>query len=128
MSKQSIDALYALVERKNLIDQNATWSNGSSTYLEEIGNELEEVRAEIGQNRGPALEEELGDVLWDFLNLVRCLEAEESISLEAVLNRAEQKYRERIDAIESGGTWKDIKLKQKKRLANELLGHQESDL
>jgi NTP pyrophosphatase (non-canonical NTP hydrolase) len=92
MSKQSIDALYALVERKNLIDQKATWSNGSSTYLEEIRNELEEVRAEIGQNRGPALEEELGDVLWDFLNLVRCLEAEESISLEAVLSRAEQKY------------------------------------
>ena len=128
MSRRSIEALFSLVERKNQIDQNATWSNGSSTYLKEIKNELEEVQAEIGKNRGPALEEELGDVLWDYFKLVRCLETEESISLDSVLRRAEQKYRERIDAIESGVSWKDIKRTQKDRLAKELLGHQESGL
>ena len=113
MSERSIEALISLVERKNQIDQNATWSNGSSTYQEEIKNELEEVQAEIGQNRVPALEEELGDVLWDYLNW--CVVWKRKSRFPSIqCYDAPSKYRERIDAIESGGTWKRLRLNKRR--------------
>lgn len=112
--------LLSIVRRKNKIDQQNEWFNGSDTYLLEIPKELEEVKAEIDSGRQPHLEEELGDVLWDYLNLLTSLEKEGKIDLEKVFERAVTKYGERIDAIESGRTWAEIKTIQKERLAAEF--------
>ena len=117
-----ITKLLEIVRRKNTIDQQNTWYNGSETYFAEIHKELAEVKAEIESGRQPHLEEELGDVLWDYLNLLTALESEGKITLEKVFDRAATKYGERIDTIENGGSWDAIKAVQKERLAKELEG------
>ncbi len=118
----NLSELLKIVGRKNAIDQQNAWYNGSETYLLEIGKELEEVKAELSSGRQPHLEEELGDVLWDYLNLLTSLEKEGKIDLEKVFERAVTKYGERIDGIENGRTWAEIKAVQKERLAKELEG------
>tara|TARA_R110002072_G_scaffold268205_1_gene427228 strand:+ start:1697 stop:2080 length:384 start_codon:yes stop_codon:yes gene_type:complete len=119
MSKYDLAIMLNIVERKQKIDQEATWSNGSATYLAELKKEIVELEAEIGKQKPVYLEDELGDVLWDYLNLIACLTAEEGISIEGVLARASRKYEERIAGIEQGRTWKDIKADQKLRLLAE---------
>ncbi len=113
------NTLVAIARRKNVFDQTNSWANGSSTYIAEICKEVQEVAEEIAQDRNVYLEDELGDVLWDYLNLVLSLEKEKAIKLEAVLERAAQKYEERISGIENGILWKDIKEKQKAALTQE---------
>ncbi|MBT3322568.1 MAG: nucleotide pyrophosphohydrolase [Anaerolineae bacterium] len=116
---KSFDDLVEIAKRKNLFDEKNPWSNGSSTYLEEIQKELHEVIEELPKNRKNYLEDELGDVLWDYLNLVLALEDEAGIELSNVLKRASSKYNERISGIENGILWKEIKEKQKTALAKE---------
>jgi NTP pyrophosphatase (non-canonical NTP hydrolase) len=113
------NTLVTIARRKNVFDQTNSWANGSSTYIAEICKEVQEVAEEIAQDRNVYLEDELGDVLWDYLNLVLSLEKEKAIKLEAVLERAAQKYEERISGIENGILWKDIKEKQKAALTQE---------
>jgi len=119
MSDSHLIQLLDLVERKHLIDQNNTWSQGSSTYLAEIRKELDEVEEVVGSNKTIQLEEELGDVLWDYLNLVRCLAQEETITLDSVFQRAVGKFDERISGVENGVTWKEIKQLQKQRFEDQ---------
>ena len=118
-ANNQLKTLLDIVHRKNRIDQQNTWYNGSETYFTEIHKELEEVKAEIESGRQPHLEEELGDVLWDYLNLLTSLDSEGKITLTNVFDRTIVKYGERIDAIENGRTWVEVKMIQKKRLAEE---------
>ena len=111
--------LIQIVKRKAALDQGNAWSNGSSTYLEEIKKEVDEVVEEIPKQRDCYLEDELADVLWDYLNVLAALEQERGISSEAVLVRACDKYEERIAGLESGKRWADIKQVQKEKLAKE---------
>ena len=115
---QDFKELIQIVKRKAALDQGNTWSNGSSTYLEEIKKEVDEVIEEIPKRRDCYLEDELADVLWDYLNVLQALEQERGISTEAVLARACEKYEERISGLESGKTWAEIKQGQKVALAN----------
>ena len=112
----------ALVERKNRIDFKGKWSVGSKTYLGEIRKELAEVEEEIEAGRLCYLEEELGDVLWDYLNIVRCLADEQGVVVERVFERLRTKFEERISGMEDGESWADIKARQKARLAEEYVG------
>jgi len=116
---KDFDKLVAIAKRKAKFDESNTWSNGSETYLAEIKNEVDEVIEEIPKSRKCYLEDELGDVLWDYLNILVALEKEVSIDLEAVLKRACEKYEERISGIENGKKWSKIKEKQKIALENE---------
>ena len=116
---KSFNTLVNIARRKNHFDQTNPWSNGSSTYIEEICKEVREVAEEIAQDRKPYLEDELGDVLWDYLNLVLALEKEKGIKLEDVLERAARKYEERVSGMEKGIPWKDTKEKQKSALEKE---------
>ncbi|MBO6703196.1 MAG: hypothetical protein JJ921_12745 [Pseudomonadales bacterium] len=116
MSELNLERLLDLVDRKSQIDQSSSWSDGSSTYLVELRNEIDEVEAEIGKGNSDELTDELGDVLWDYLNLVNCLAAEEGITMKEVLLRTTAKYEERISGIEQGRTWKEIKAEQKARV------------
>ena len=119
MATENIAKLLEIVKEKNIIDQGCSWSNGSSTYFSEIKLELDEVAEEIKSGRQCYLEDELGDVLWDYLNLLICLEHEGKASVSKVFERSLNKYRERVDGISRGESWLDIKQRQKKRLADE---------
>lgn len=110
-----LSKLHDLVERKSKIDQSSSWSDGSSTYLVGLKKEIEEVELELEDGNERLLAEELGDVLWDYLNLVKCLEDEKGISFQDVLRISEEKYDERISGIEQGRSWQDIKHEQKLR-------------
>ena len=116
---KDFDTLLAISTRKAKIDANNDWYNGSETYLSEIKNEVDEVIEEIPKQRKCYLEDELGDVLWGYLNTLLALEKEAGISASSVLRRACAKYEERISGIESCERWRDIKERQKAALVVE---------
>ncbi|MGB0943425.1 MAG: MazG nucleotide pyrophosphohydrolase domain-containing protein [Marinomonas sp.] len=116
---QDFEKLIKIVKRKSALDQGNTWSNGSSTYLEEIKKEVDEVIEEMPKQRDCYLEDELADVLWDYLNVLQAIEQERGISIDSVLARACHKYEERISGLESGKTWAETKQNQKLVLAKE---------
>ncbi len=118
---KQLDILLNIAKRKSNIDQTNDWSNGSETYLSEIKSEIDEVIEEIPKNRLCFLEDELGDVLWDYLNVVIALEKESGVDVNSVLNRACKKYEERISGLENGKLWNDTKAKQKSELEKEYL-------
>lgn len=115
------DRLIQVVKRKNRFDDNNPWANGSATYLAEIIKEIDEVREELKEDRLCYLEDELGDVLWDYLNLLVNLSKERNVKIESVLKRACHKYEERMAGIENGIPWKTVKEKQKAELEQEHL-------
>ncbi|OCH68001.1 nucleotide pyrophosphohydrolase [Vibrio diabolicus] len=109
---KKFDELYAIATRKSQYDQTNTWFKGVETYLEAIGKEVDEVR----EDRLYHLEDELGDVLWNYLNVLKALEREKGIDPEKVLERACAKYEQRVSAIESGRSWDEVKKQQKQTL------------
>jgi NTP pyrophosphatase (non-canonical NTP hydrolase) len=119
MNIESIQKLLAVVDRKYRYDQKGTWSNGATTYLTALKEEVKEVEEELKQNRTCFIEDELGDILWDYLSALKCLEHEKGIDVSNVLKRALNKYDERITGIENGTPWNKIKDKQKAELKEE---------
>lgn len=119
MSIELIEELFDVVRRKYTIDQKGTWSNGSSTYLSAMKAEIQEVEDELQQDRICFIEDELGDILWDYLHVLNCLEHEKGIDISSVVKRALKKYDERISGIENNTSWTKIKRLQKGRLEEE---------
>jgi hypothetical protein len=58
-------------------------------------------------------------LLWDYLNLLLALESETEIQLESVLERACIKFEQRVNGLENGISWSDIKARQKASLTEE---------
>lgn len=122
-----LEQLLKIVERKNQIDQKQEWYHWSKTYFDALVWEVEEVQEELKADNKVHLEDELGDILRVYLNLLESLENEWKIeSLESVLNRAEKKFEERISHISKAPdkswkaqAWQDIKKIQKQSLAEE---------
>ena len=117
---KEFDELLSIATRKSEFDLTNTWFKGVETYLVAIGKEVEEVREEIAEYRLCYLEDELGDVLWNYLNVLKALEREKGIDPQKVLGRACKKYQERVSVIECGGSWESVKSKQKEALSEEL--------
>lgn len=115
-------SLFDIARRKAKYDNTNTWYKGSETYFDALYQELEEVGEEITQTRLCYLEDELGDVLWNYLNLLMALEKEQGIDPTSVLSRAVNKYHQRVTTIENNGSWADVKAEQKLRLQQEFLG------
>lgn len=111
--------LLELAKQKSKIDENGTWKGGSNTYLNELKSEVDEVIEEYEKNRTCFLEDELGDILWDYLNILIAVKKEKNIDIKAVFSRALKKYTQRVDAIKNGQTWAFIKQKQKEVLYEE---------
>lgn len=122
---KEFDELLAIATRKSEFDLTNTWFKGVETYLVAIGKEVEEVREEIAQDRLCYLEDELGDVLWNYLNVLKALQREKGIDPQKVLDRACKKYEQRVSAIESGSSWEAIKSQQKEALSEELVEQQQ---
>ena len=119
MNPEHIVGLLEIVKAKHQAGQNYNWSNDSNTFLNEIKSEVREVEEEMEAGRSCFLEDELGDVLWDYLNLLQSLENEKQIKLERVFERSFEKYSERWNAIQSGTSWNEIKITQKEKLRAE---------
>lgn len=115
-------SLFDIARRKAKYDNTNTWYRGSETYFDALYQELEEVGEEITQTRLCYLEDELGDVLWNYLNLLMALEKEQGIDPTSVLSRAVNKYQQRVATIENNGSWADVKAEQKRKLQQEYIG------
>ncbi|EGQ8021534.1 nucleotide pyrophosphohydrolase [Vibrio vulnificus] len=116
---KDFEQLLEVVLRKAKYDQSNSWYLGPHTYLNELKKEVDEVFDEIPRERTCYLEDELADVLWDYLNAIVALEKESEIRLDSILHRAYVKYSQRVAAIESGTDWADIKEAQKQALEQE---------
>lgn len=116
MNPEHIVGLLEIVKAKHQAENQYNWSNDSTTFLKGIESELGEVKAEMRSGKSCFLEDELGDVLWDYLNLLQSLENEKQIELNRVFKRSFEKYRERWEGIQNGAAWSDIKTAQKKEL------------
>ncbi len=95
--------------------------------LNEISNEILEVKEEIKENNYPYLEDELGDILWGWIILVQKLQREGLVnSHEAIFKRALKKYKERILPLKGDMSdneiWQRVKKKQKEALKREVIG------
>lgn len=108
-----------LVRRKQIYDHEKALSKGSAKYLPAVEGEVLEVREELKKSRLAYLEDELGDVLWTYLNLVASLGPERGVEIERVFQRCRKKFEERVEAIENNGSWAEVKKVQKERLAAE---------
>ncbi|MCH2056218.1 MAG: hypothetical protein MK214_06295 [Thalassotalea sp.] len=115
-------SLFDIARRKAKYDNTNTWYKGSETYFDALYQELEKVGEEITQTRLCYLEDELGDVLWNYLNLLMALEKEQGIDPTSVLSRAVNKYQQRVATNENNGSWADVKAEQKRKLQQEYLG------
>ncbi|MBF9002529.1 MazG nucleotide pyrophosphohydrolase domain-containing protein [Vibrio nitrifigilis] len=114
-----LDQLMTIAERKKCLDHNSDWFQGPDTYLSGLVNEIAEVRQEIESRRTVYLEDELGDVLWDYVNVLVALRDSHGIDVERVFQRAVNKYEQRISGIEKDQLWDDIKQIQATTLAQE---------
>ncbi|RXJ71512.1 nucleotide pyrophosphohydrolase [Veronia nyctiphanis] len=116
---QTFKQLLTVVQRKCNYDDNNTWFEGPQTYLDAVKNEIDEVSEELSKSRHCYIEDELGDVLWGFLNTVAALEKTHDVNLDSVISRAFNKYNQRISAIENNEPWDEVKKSQKRALEEE---------
>jgi len=121
MNLGELTPLIEIVKLKILRDQKGTWSKGSQTYLDALFDEIEEVKNELSSGRQCFLEDELGDILWVYLCFIHNLEVEGKIAMNSVFKRSINKYKERVNGINNGVPWNEIKEKQKTALAKEQL-------
>ena len=105
--------------------ENLVWYQGSDNFFEELPNEIEEAKEQDKKNNHVYLEDELGDVFWDYLMLLQSLKYEWKItSIDAIMERAYNKFRERVwedghANVEDWAEWDRIKKIQKQRLKQE---------
>ncbi|MCC8255818.1 MazG nucleotide pyrophosphohydrolase domain-containing protein [Vibrio campbellii] len=111
--------LESIAEAKSKRDLEGTWFKGSDTYLQAMIDEVQEVRAEIITNRQCFIEDELGDLLWNFVCVLQHLELENKIDKRKVYQRVVQKYRDRVTERLPNETWEDVKKRQKSALLQE---------
>lgn len=111
-----LQKIAALKSQRDLKD---SWFKGSSTYLDALVEEISEVKEELVSGRQCFLEDELGDLLWDFVCLIEHLELEGKVDKERVFQRSVDKYAERVTNRSPGETWDDVKLRQKLELKKE---------
>jgi uncharacterized protein YabN with tetrapyrrole methylase and pyrophosphatase domain len=87
--------------------------------------EIDEMEQELKENNTVYLEDELGDILWDYLSFINVLEKRKYISsVGKVFQRIDKKYSERLDSISRTNNniweaWNEVKKIQKKELHKE---------
>lgn len=118
-SGRLLGELQKIAALKSQRDLKGSWFKGSSTYLDALVEEISEVKEELVSGRQCFLEDELGDLLWDFVCLIEHLELEGKVDKERVFQRSVDKYSERVTNRSPGETWDDVKLRQKLELKKE---------
>ncbi len=95
------------------------WYHGSISHFDGMFHELEEARIELEEWNHVYLEDELGDVFWDYLCFLEWLEQEGKIDKKRVMERCYKKFSERLGPDASGTWWNEIKKRQKMELEEE---------
>ncbi len=95
--------------------------HGSDTFVKWIYGELEEMKEELKSWNRVFLEDELGDIFWDYMCLLENLEIEGKISKAKVFERCWTKFSERLNPDGSNnGNWSEVKKIQKEKLKSEF--------
>lgn len=94
--------------------ENHEWYKWAMNYYDWLFWELEEAKQEYKEDNLVYLEDELWDILWDYLCLLHALEVEWKISsAEKVFERSYKKFSGRIkDTWSNMWDWKEVKAKQ----------------
>ena len=124
---QEINELINLAKQKHQIDlkRDAVKHIDPNWLLNQLTSEIEEVKEEIKPSNLPYLEDELADILWNWMMLVELLQGKEYVgSHEAIIKRAIKKYEERVSPLNGDDAdktiWDKVKARQKLELAEEL--------
>jgi len=72
------------------------WYKGSISHFDGLFHELEEVRVEMDAWKQVYLEDELGDVFWDFVCLLEWLEQEWKVDKKEFLNDVIRNFRNEL--------------------------------
>jgi len=101
------------------------WADATGAWAK-VQEEVAEVRVELERRDGPALEEEIGDLLFSIVNLARLVEVHPSLALGRASAKFERRFRrlemlasERGVAIEAAGLeeldriWNDVKREER---------------
>lgn len=116
-----LEKLLELNKRRmeNLFDDGEDRYIGAAMYVEEMQKEIVEMTEELRSDNVVYLEDELGDIMRDYLCLLRGLEHEWLIdSVDNVWQRSYQKLSERL-AWYPHQDWNAVKKVQKERLRQE---------
>lgn len=91
------------------------------TFIDWLIAEIDEVKVEFEEEKRVFLEDELGDVFWDYICLLDSLELNGKISKQKVFERCYRKFSERLNVIDGSdnGDWQQVKKKQKEILMSE---------
>lgn len=90
------------------------WYQWSWSHFDGIFDELEEARKEIEDEKYIYLEDELGDVFWDYMCLLEWLEQEWKIFKSRVFERCLRKFSTRINPDGTyNWNWNEVKKLQK---------------
>ena len=108
-----LNELEKIAEVKSQRDLEGTWFNDCGTYLQAMIEEVAEVQTEIIANKQCFLEDELGDLLWNFVCILQHLELEHKIDKRKVYERAVKKYKERVTERNPEDSWDSVKKQQK---------------
>lgn len=94
--------------------------HGSETYINGILDEIEEVQEELKEDNYIYLEDELGDIFWDYVCFLESLEQEWKINKARVFERCYAKFSGRLNLDGSNnGDWNSVKKIQKEELKKE---------
>ena len=79
------------------------------------------MKVEFEEEKRVYLEDELGDVFWDYICLLESLEQTGKISKQKVFERCYTKFSERLNVTDGSdnGDWQEVKKKQKERIMSE---------
>ncbi len=122
---KSIESLMELLELFYECDEWLRRENIHDFYMSEIISEIEEVKAEVRKDNEIHLEDELSDVLWDYVALLFVLQKNGYIKrVENIFEHAVDKYSERLgflhlpegEIADAVKFWNTVKKKQKENL------------
>ena len=120
MTKFIEDYMNIIQQKYNIWEKTRPEWNNAEMYLKWLIDEIKEVWDEIKDKNTIYLEDELWDILWDYLNVLFYLEKEWKItSWKKVFERSFDKYTERVSDQWKWILWKQTKEKQKARLQEE---------
>lgn len=128
MNKDFLKKIFSIIDRKFVVnskqceDPKNAWLEKWLTwdfYFDAMIDEIEESRPHSKINNEVFLEDELWDILWDYMNMIYLLEKEWKIKWRSVFEKVLKKYNERTLALEKWISWSEIKKEQKERLLKE---------